>query len=362
MKYMDARAKLVKSYGSGLFDVFAVPRISTGIFVMDYMTGGGVPKGRWTNFWGAKSTNKSSTLLRAINNYLLTHPNMRASLIDFEATYEEKWAKKILHPSVLKRFEPVTPDFGEQGIDIMVQIAMSEDIGFMGVDSVATMNPIGDASKSATDNSVGSLPRLMNKMYQKLSPIMGQSKRTGRFLSIVLVNQITSNVGGASFSPSMKKPGGHKQDLMASMDIRFFTKEYVKLGAKPADGATDNRVPIAVVHPFTVEKNKVGLPRRTGQFTMSLVDYKGRYATEILEEDQITSYAVRTGTISKVGKNWMYGKVVLGTVQKDLAAVLKKDKTLCHSIKRDTLKAIIADPMAGHKTAEEGEEVSEEKA
>ena len=61
-----------KNYGKGTFhkgaDSKRVTRIPTGSFELDYATGGGIPMGRITSFWGNYSSGKTLTLLNVMKN------------------------------------------------------------------------------------------------------------------------------------------------------------------------------------------------------------------------------------------------------------------------------------------------------
>ena len=267
MKAMDMKKQLRKDaiiVGTGAdLEAFTVPRIKSNCFMLDLLTGGGIPEGRITIFHGAKSSGKTSMALRVAGEYLRRYPRYSVVYMDFEQDFKWDWAKHFI--SDPKRFHLVQPDYGEQGIDLMKEYAQCDDIGLIINDSLAMMIPIRDAEISADADTVGLQAKLVSKMFRKLIPLMLIARKRGQLLTLLLINQTRVRIGTKTFAPQTYKPGGNMQDFVASLDIRFYMKEYKKIGNIPAKS----------VHRFLIEKNRVGIPKRSGEYIMSLVAHNG---------------------------------------------------------------------------------------
>lgn len=293
MESDDIRKELEKKY-PGIFTIYPVKKIRTGIFVLDLLTGGGIPESRITIFWGAKSSCKTTVALKVANQFLKMKPNSKVLYLDFEHSYDETWSKHFIED--LNRLIYVAPNYGEEGIDIMSALCEADDVSLAIVDSVAMMIPQAEAEASSLDDFMCKHPRLVNKMFRKIAPIMAQSRNDGRNLTLLLINQPVYDVGKRSFQPMMKKPGGIRQDMLASLDIRFYPGTYKKVGG----------VAISITSSFVIEKNKVGIPKGKGEFTLYISPYHNHKIGEIEETKTLLVYAKRAEILTRKGNKWVY--------------------------------------------------------
>ena len=324
-------------------EVYTVDRIPLGIFVVDMLTGGGIPKGRYTCIWGAKSCFKSTIILKLIGQYLRDNPNMSVLYVDFEQSFDYVWAANFIDD--FRRLVVIMPDFGEQGVNLAVNMAKAEDVGLLVIDSVAMMTPKKEAeAEDSEDDTVGLLARLVNKMLRRLNVVINKSKLQKRDLAVVLVNQVRSKVGGGGgFGGAQSyKPGGRMLEHATSMDIRMYAKDYKKY-----KGITTT----ATVG-FTMDKNKVGLPKTSGEFTFYLRDYGDFAAGDVDEVKTLSTYGGRAGLIKKGAKVWTVGK-------RQFTSLLKMQTAFSEDRKfREQFKATLLDSTlrGGIIEDEDGEE------
>lgn len=281
-------------------DVPQIERLPSGIFAFDLVTGGGIPLGRFTEFFGDKSTGKSTLSLRLINQFLNRFPDQVALYMDFEQTYDSEWASHFISEENMKRVYVSQPDYGELGIDFLSIACKEQEVGLVVIDSLAMIIPTKEADSEAGDSHIGLLARLVNSMFRKLLPTISQSKKQGKLLTFILLNQIRVKISGRpGFGTPVSKPAGKMQDAIISMDIRFYTKEYKK----------KNDLPVKVVHSFTIEKNKVGgQPKRSGEYALVLVPHDGFEIGDTDDRLVIISYAKKTGVLVREGNKWSLGK------------------------------------------------------
>lgn len=322
-------------------DQFNIVRIPTGIFVMDILTGGGIPISRVTEFYGAKSSTKSSNVLRIIGNYLRLNKNSKALLADFEGTYEKPWGKNFIDD--LDRLEVLLPDYGEQGVDVLKDLIVEEEIGLVAIDSVANLIPLKESEADAGDATMGLHAKLLNRLFRVMFPIMIARRKTETPLTVIVVNQLRANVGGKKFASPYIKPGGMMQDFLYSLDIRLYTVEYVKVSG----------MPVKSVHEFIIEKNKIGLPKRSGEFRMHLVNIDGKSPVGSLDEvPTVMEYAKKAGIIVRVGNKWRYLSKEFPNLE-SVQAALVTDPKFYNEVRAATLDACLADVRLTAGTKEE---------
>lgn len=310
-----------------------IERLRTGLFVFDLNTGGGLPYNRLTMYHGKKSTGKSTKLAKDINRFLLEHPDKIAVIIDAEHTYDPEWC--AIHIPVIRtqpnRLYIIKPIRGEDGVDSAIKAAESSNVGFVAVDSVAMLVPFVEIEKTSADSIVGRQAKLISNLVRRATVALSQASREGRKLIILLVNQERAYIGG--MMPGMySKPGGFLQDSAASLDVRFKTQNYRKVGDRA----------VKVTHEIVVEKNKVGVPKSRATFHMYLADYDGFSKGDYDEIDDVTKCAGRAKIIYKEnGKIFMKGYPKKFDSTAELIEELKGDRELFESLKDVTLDTLL---------------------
>jgi len=308
---------------------FYVPRIPTGIFIMDCLTGGGIPVSRVTEFYGAKSSTKSSNVLRIIGNFLKLHPRSRALLADIEGSYTNSWAMNFIQD--INRLHVLLPEYGEQAINVIKDLINEEELGLLAIDSVANLIPIKEVEGDAEDATIGLHAKLLNRLLRIMFNVIMSRRKTDNPLTVIVVNQLRANVGARRFQSPTIKPGGMMQDFLYSMDIRLWTTEVIKVAGVSAKSK----------HEFSIEKNKLGLYKRTGEFTMNLLNIDGNSPVGGIDElPTVVKYAIKYGVIVKAGSKWHYKKHVFPNME-SISAALVTDPSLYEAVRSETLEACI---------------------
>lgn len=267
---------------------YNIPRVPTGIFIMDYLLGGGIPKNKYTKFWGAKSCSKSTTALVCAGNYQRLNPEKYVLLIDHENGFEPETAKRVMD---IDRLILVTPDYAEQGIELHKYYLQAEEVGFVIVDSLGYMTPLNMAEAEATKDHVGDLTKIINKMFRQVDPIMRNAFKSGRDITTILINQKRANIGGSMFGGDIT-PGGNLQEHMPSTEIRFY----------PGINKNKNKNN----YKFTVVKNRGGVQRVSGEFSAYVSDSDEVKKGDIDQLKTIITYAKRANIIKQTKGNLVF--------------------------------------------------------
>jgi len=292
-------------FGEGLWSL-KIPRIPTNIFAIDLLTGGGLPQGRASEFYGVKGSTKTTTALRAAGRYLLLNPTKKVLFVDFEGSFDVTWASNFI--ADMERFLLLTPDYGEQGLDIIRDLVLkAPEIGLLIIDSIAMMIPVKESQADAGDSFMGLQARLINRLYRMLLPIVTQKKREKEFLTILTINQLRANLKATGFQSPVMKAGGYLHDHILSLALRFYTVKFIQ----------EKGIPAKSIHEFTVEKNKLGLQRRSGRFIMNLVNMDGKTPVGSIDElTTIIEFAKKSRVLERVGNKWKLGEIIYPTLEK----------------------------------------------
>jgi recombination protein RecA len=283
-----------------------IQRLPSGILAFDIVTGGGIPIGRFTEFYGDKSTGKSTTSLRFINQFL-QRDDRKAVYLDFENTYDAAWAKCFIQD--LDRVIVVQPDYGELGVDLFIELHKhADEIGFIILDSLAMIIPTKEVDDDALAQHVATQARLVSSMLRRALPCISKNNQNKTPITVILLNQIRMKIGGYGQPNQVTKPCGKMQDAVVSMDIRFYSKEYKVV----------SNVPVSVTHQINVEKNKVGgHPKRTAQFKICLVPSNGLKIGDCEDNDLYLAMMKKLHLIQRDGNKWVYN----GNIFKNLIEV-----------------------------------------
>lgn len=343
MKLEEQRKKINSKYPNSVYPLTSAPsisRIRTGIFVLDLLTNGGIPVNRITIFYGEKSTGKTTICLKAMHSFLKNNPDKKAVFVDFEHALDRDWAMNIMGGEYASRVEIVDPDYGEQGVNLIYELAQSDDVGMIVVDSVAEVIPTAEVVDDAEDHHMCLQAKLINKLLRKLILSIVNAKRSGRELTCLLINQVTVNIGARQFQPQLIKPGGKKQDLIASVIIRTYAKKYIKI----------KNSTVKVVHTFTVEKNKVGTPKNSGEYCMYLVPYNGNPAGYINDSKTIIDVAKDYEFIERFGKKFKVAGKSFDTLL-DIQNKIRDDEEFREGLIQAILESEVT--FEGEETTEE---------
>lgn len=385
---MDRREKLKafasaveKKYGERSFDIglttMEMKRIPTGSVLLDLALGGGVPVGRVSMFYGAKSSGKTTTSYRiaaqaqtlcanclrpatfeelpederydedgkelpppgfcdCVATGLVVprqYPDERkadfnervkawqvnsyerywVAVIDLEGSYDHKWASNL----GLKPYGVVfsRPGSAEEGIDVIDQLLRTGAVDMVVIDSIAAMTPSKEIEESVEKWQQGLQPRLVNKFCRKVqSTINDTGREYGRYPTVLFINQVREKIG-VMFGSNETVPGGRGQRFVTSVEVKLWANDYQKDKLTGLDYETARAVRVN----FKVEKNKTAPPKRTGSYMMSLED------GSIDDSKVLIDFAESYGAFGKVDKEWEALGVMFKTKRDATAYLLRPE-------------------------------------
>ena len=267
-----------------------VVTIPTGVAPIDYLLGGGIPKGRFTELFGAYSTLKSYIGLRAIAE--CQKEGGVAVLIDTEHAYDPEWAKALGVETDALIYQ--SPQSGEEAVDL-AEVLIRNGADLIVWDSIAASLPQAEGQKRLANESVqpARLAALMSVGLRKLTTANTDT-------AIICINQTRLNVGQMFGDPEVV-PGGRALPFYASHRIALRKAGKVKDGKKAHDSeGKQANVNIVTAHKIraTLEKSKLTAPSKDVLFSFDLetgaVDEIGFLITQ----------GVLDGIIQQEGRKW----------------------------------------------------------
>jgi recombination protein RecA len=250
-------ARLNKDVGPGTImmgrnqQAMNVDFISTGIATLDAVMGGGIPRGRIIEIFGAEGSGKTTTTLEIIASCQRTYFEATkrqgvCAFIDAEHALDPTWAKHLGVDMDLVLVNQ--PADGEEVFTVASEIVKSGAVDVVIIDSVAAMSPRDELDADISTNQIGAHARLMSKGLRILKGPVNESKT-----AVIFINQIRHKIGVMFGSPETT-PGGNALKFYASVRVDLRRGETIK---------KDKDKPIGVTCKAKIIKNKVAPPYRS---------------------------------------------------------------------------------------------------
>jgi recombination protein RecA len=271
-------------------------RIPTGIFILDFALLGGIPHNRITHIVGERSAGKSLLASKIAAGAQQQFPDNQVVLIDVEGTQETTWTSKLgVDPEKLLVVQPET---GEHAVDIVDALASSREVSLLIVDSIAALVPMRELDVSAEDALVGEQARLVGRMIRKVTAILIKERARGHAITILLVNQFRSRIGG--YGDPRTLPGGRAIEFCATLQLIMKNKETQGRDEYDVEAITENE------HSFLIQKNKINGGVRTGEFRlMRLPNVElGLSEGDVDDAGTLFAYAKKFGVYTGGGSSW----------------------------------------------------------
>lgn len=379
-----------------------VPRVSSGIFILDYALGGGWARGRVNVLWGDRSASKTTTTLRTIAMAQKTDVHtgqfiwerqaeleriqvgdvvfMQEYLKPFDAKLAAQLAEKADQEKVIKKaveasleaFKPITPmvaqfidvegaidfnwartldvdvdaliysrpDSSEEAADQVEAALASTAVDISVLDSLASMTPMAETQGAAGDYHVGVAARINAQMFRKVQSAINRVYKStdGKVLPTLLLINQVRQKIGVMYGSPDIKPGGVAQDFYGSIEVKVS-------GNKVNYFDKEQQLPRASEFKFVVVKNKCSPPKIHGGYEMMLVDdpsENGLKAGEIIEVKEVVEFAEQMGIYGKGEDDKgfrMYDDVV--DTKREIFEKYVKDKQRFATLKRDVVAKLV---------------------
>lgn len=295
--------------------------IPTGVFLLDMAMFGGWREGSCHMVYGFESSGKTLMCLKAVAAFLKKHPDKQAAWIalEGEGSFDKRWAEK--QGVDTERLLVFYPKNGELGVDVLVAMMDTLECGFVVADGIAGFVPQAVVDRSAEDDTMGALARLMGKLSSKVYISWATERERGHRVTVMFTNQYRMKLGFVMGDPKTL-PGGRQINHLAqnkvalSADKRSKEKKEQSKEKKPkevkdddSDSGDDDTTGVGVAsrtHRFKLDKVRAAEGISAGEFEINYLprNGKGLTAGEPDEAHVVVTYAKKYGLITGGGGHW----------------------------------------------------------
>ena len=253
---------------------------------MNYMTFGGLPKGKMIEFYGAEHGGKTTSALDIVANFQHSDDGRKVVYADLENTLDYVWATKLgVDVDNMVVISP-TNQGAETLFEYFLQMIDTGEVGLVVIDSLGVMVSNQTLEKSVEEKTYGGIAMALTNFSKKAEMLCAKNNCT-----LIGINQMRDNLnstyGGAITT------GGRAWRHNVAVRIEFRQGSY--FDEKRADltrGATN---PVGNFVLASLTKSKTCPPtRRVAQYTLT-------YAGGIDYLFDLVDVATKYGWIDKSG-------------------------------------------------------------
>lgn len=273
--------------------------ISTGIFLLDMCTLGGIPQSRLTQLAGVKHGGKSMVTAKTLAAAQKRHPDKVAVLVDTEQTSDPIWMEKL--GVDVDKLQVAYCDTGEQAIDLTDALIRSKETSIVALDSMAALTSTKEIDAAAGDHLVAQQAGMVTRMAKAMTSAFSAERRRGHNPAVLVTNQLRSDLNGfARFGEATKVTGGRALGHHISLNIVLKNKEVAGKDQYGTDSMAVNEMA------FRIDKNKLCAGLRQGEYRM----FRYHDSESGLDEGDIDNaptmlvYAKRMGLYAGGGSSW----------------------------------------------------------
>lgn len=302
---------------------------------LNYMTFGGIPRGKLIEFFGEEHGGKTTTALDIIANFqAIENRRMeqddnyipkKVLYVDAENTLDLVWAHKLnVDVDDMYIFNP-TNQGAETVFERVLRMIDTDEIGLTIIDSFGVMLSNQALEKSIEDATYAGISKALTVFSSKSEMLCHKYNST-----LIGINQLRADMN----SPygAMKTPGGKAWKHNCSVRLDFRMGSYIDEKGNILTRGAEN--PAGNIVQVVMKKNKTCSPtRRTGFYTL-------RYLTGIDYLYDLVEVAIKYGLVDKAGAWFSIINPDTGEVIAKMQGQAKVNEYLEDEEHRDTLKMI----------------------
>jgi recombination protein RecA len=270
-----------------------IDRIPSGVFAVDYATGGGVPVGKVSVLWGEWGSTKTTLALRFAANALKMGKAGAVLWLDVEGSFNQSWAKQLGLDT--DQVVVVVPSSAEEALNVIIEVGKEKVADFIVLDSIASLSPVVEKEKLVGEWQQGLLARLLGQFSRKyVCDVMAAGEKVP---TLLLINQVRERI--VMFGNPLTRPGGKAIGFLSSLEIRL--KE-----AKPVE--KDGQILMVEVG-GVVNKNRFYKTGVEFSYRMAVAAFDRYVPGDVVEEDMVISQAKDVGFIRKEKGQYVFDGV-----------------------------------------------------
>jgi recombination protein RecA len=238
--------------------------VSSGAAVLDETLGGGWPLTRIANIVGDESTGKTLLAIEACANFNRRYPKGEMFYREAEDAFDEPYAAALSMPVDKVQFsEPGTfetiEDFYEDLCEATDRIRRKDSEGIYVVDSLDALTSVAEQKRKFGEGSYEmEKAKEMGKLLRLCKGKIAQAR-----MALIIVSQTRDKINAMAFGKKKTRSGGRALNFYASQCLWLSHLDTVTKQRGGIKRATGIRIKAKC------EKNKISLPYRTCEFTIT---------------------------------------------------------------------------------------------
>lgn len=235
---------------------------------LNYMTYGGIPMGKLTEFYGEEHGGKTTTALDIVANYQQMEDARGVMYADLENTLDSVWATKLgVNVDEMYIFNP-TNQGAETIFEKLLDVIDTGEIGLLVIDSIGVMVSNQALEKSVEEKTYGGIAMALTNFSKKAEMLCHKHNCT-----LIGINQMRDDMN--SMYGGQTTTGGKAWKHNCSVRIEFRRGKFFDENYKDLSRASENPCGNYVMASMT--KNKTAPSnRKTGFYTLNYlsgIDY-----------------------------------------------------------------------------------------
>lgn len=233
--------------------------LTTGNIALDYILGGGVPRGRTTEFSGPSQSGK--TTAAAMTAAACQRADRAVLYLDFEQALDTDYLQTLgIDTTDRKLFLPYPAASLEAGSDVATRAIQTGQLGCVIFDSVAAMTPKKIIEEDGESRTTGmERARLLTNLLNKMNPMLARSGAASIFINHERT-EVNTTGGRPGMPPVKTTVGGTALKYYSSTRVRF--GQWKTFKGDRIDPLTGEKIsePHSILTKAKVTKNKTGTP------------------------------------------------------------------------------------------------------
>jgi recombination protein RecA len=192
-------------------------RIKTGIPGLDYIFGGGFPRGRFTEIYGYEESGKTTLSLMVAR--AVQKQDERVLFWDYEHAMEPSYFKACGIDISKSLFKWEQPACLETGADSLIEFIETGEVGIAIIDSFSSMLPMAELRGDMGDMQVALKARLISRFLCRVIPLLAKNQT-----DLIAISHMKDPIGPYKRPDSV---GGRAPKFYASIRIQTTVKQSV---------------------------------------------------------------------------------------------------------------------------------------
>ena len=221
-------------------EMIAYPRFATPIAVLNRLTAGGPPGGKWTTIFGPEKVGKTTICLQLIAEDMERNPQGTWVWFDVENSFDEDWAA-VLGVDLGRLIIVPAGMIMEDSMDSVIALAKTGVLRGFVIDSMGSYVAVQEmmtkkgVEKGMREDTVTSVPRKLGEFLRKATPQIARFK-----MCQVLIGHVYQKIDPTNPRAGMEQKGGNavKHWAHLRLTIRRSNEKDLKRMVVQPDGHT----------------------------------------------------------------------------------------------------------------------------